>query len=93
MDCSIAIAHIVDAERGRRATPHPAYLVQHSLLPRSAPHLKELIEARQQQQPGRSAADPNEMMCVLCAAAGGIVTAAGTTVYSRFLKGWGRCSG
>ena len=52
----MATSHIIhDAERGSGATPWAAELVEHSLLPSGAPHLKELLEARHQQQPGRSA--------------------------------------
>ena len=47
-----------DAERGSGA-PWAAelieHMIEHSLLPSGAEHLKELLEARHQQQPGRSA--------------------------------------
>jgi hypothetical protein len=43
----MATSHIIhDAERGSGATPWAAELVEHSLLPSGAPHLKELLEAR-----------------------------------------------
>ena len=51
----MATSHIIrDAERGSGA-PWAAELIEHSLLPSGAPHLKELLEVWHQQQPGRSA--------------------------------------
>ena len=45
---------MIDTERGSCATPWAAELVEHSLLPNVAPCLKQLVEARQQQQPRRT---------------------------------------